>query len=222
MLPNLGPLLVIFLPGFVAMEIAYFAGPRNFRSNSEVYKYVIALLLGTVIFGVTTIFAGERWGDGWSIVTDPAKISLERVFGTLLVTVLIAYLWHVCFSWILPALNQWICEQKGGAVPHFLGPVKVFDAAMAMMDGLEVEVYLKDGRLVHGRILTFPDIDGDSGLLLAVYKLGRLVDPKNWQIEWFSQTPEDVDNLLFVNSGQVEYINAAKRNVSKVSKKAGL
>lgn len=174
MLPAAG-ILALFLPGFVAMEIAFHLGPRNFRSNSEAYKYVIAILLGTVIYATTSLLSGDGLAASSHILTDPTTTSFPRIVGTLAVSVFYGWLWHMVFSHIVPSLykkSRKMNDDGGFAVYH--GPNKVFDQAMVQMDKLTAEIHLRDRKVMEGEILAYPDLDGDSGILLLVHKRGHL------------------------------------------------
>jgi hypothetical protein len=218
-MPTTLAVLAMFLPGFIAMEVIYHLGPRNFRSNSESYKYVLAVLLGAIVFAVTTAFYGESFNASWDQLTDAKLLTNRRVLWTVLAAIVVGWAWHTFFTHVMPGfyrLSRAIKLQIFGTSRHFHGPIKVFDTAMDLMDDCMVMVFLKDGRVLKGGLVAYPDLDGDSGLVVRVIAYGHLPDPKkSWTPVFEADLPTTLESLIWIPGGQIEYVSAVKAVASR-------
>ena len=218
-MPTTLAILALFLPGFIAMEIAYHLGPRNFRSSSETYKYVIAVLLGAIVFGITTACHGQSLASGWEQITEPKLFAFRRLLSTIFWAVTVGFVWHFAFTHGLPRfyrVSRAVKLKIFGHSRHFHGPVKVFDTAMDLMDDCMVMVFLKDGRCLKGGLVAYPDIDGDTGLVLRVVAYGHLPEPKtNWQPKFEPDLASNLESLIWIPGSQIEYLSVLREAGAK-------
>lgn len=221
---TLNSAFALFLQGFVAMEVAYHLGPRNFRSNSENYKYVIAMLLGFIVFALTTLISRTPFSECAKPFENLDLLTWGRLAASAILSVAVGVSWHVVFSYLVPwsygvgrKARNWAFGEK--LIPAFHGPVKVFDTAMDALYGLEVEVFLKDGRVVKGRLDAYPDMDGDSGLLVCVSAYGEWGPAgSRWDVTYSHENPKTLKSHLWISGPSIEMISGAYNVESSTSK----
>ena len=207
------PLLLLLLPGYIALEIASHITPKAFRATGEGQKTLVTLAMGLSVFCLFSGVMGVEPRDGWHFLANFQELTWSTVRVLLLTSMIAGFAWALFILFVIP-LGYRVYDFIGSAlkVPVFAGFHSIFERAVKEFDHKEVSVYLKSNRVVFGSIMACPSQDGDErGLLMRLTSQGviRNAGTNPWSVDWDDLRPEhqqDYYALLYVPASEIVMI----------------
>lgn len=207
------PLLLLLLPGYLALELAAHITPKAFRAAGDGQKTLVSLVMGMFVLCLFSLTLRLEPREGWRLLEDFEVLNWTTVALLLLSSIASGLLWTGMILVIVPLFYRAygkICARLN--IPAFAGYHSLFERAVQEFDRKNIVVYLKNRRVAYGSVLACPSQDEDEhGLLMRLSWQGIIEHPDEqpWKVTWDDLRPAHqptYEGLLYIPEAEIELI----------------